>query len=352
MTNATSRTNPVIEKALELKPQFQRLTGCSGEVRLKGDFRQKLKGCRKLAHETAEFMKARYASNELHLPEEQRKYNSVRTRNSALIKELKRLAEGMSESASIDYLAVVQLFRDELINLFSRAGDRNADEYNLMIDQRSSSANLVEIDPSPFIQKAYDVLKQVSDHPETPATGYWKDVSCALALVWGKRMSEIHATAEFYHTGEYTGNFKGQVKGKGRVNAAGENIINHEFKNVTLVPAEWVERGLIWLEAKGRRIETDPETLQKDQNLYTKAVNQRYCKDLNINAKTHWNVLGQDDFSYHDLRAVFLICAAKAEAVQPQEYAKLASQWIGDEGLKAQMAYARYHLAENATVRI
>jgi hypothetical protein len=44
----------------------------------------------------------------------------------------------------------------------------------------------------------------------------WRDVSCAISLVTGRRMGEVHLSGQFNQVGSHEVIFKGQLKGKSR----------------------------------------------------------------------------------------------------------------------------------------
>ena len=88
----------------------------------------------------------------------------------------------------------------------------------------------------------------------------WRDVSCVLALVTGRRMGEVHLSGVFTQVSEYEVAFSGQLKGKSRKVKVGERKLalrDYEFSIPTLVRAELVVKGIAWLEANGKRFERD-----------------------------------------------------------------------------------------------
>lgn len=116
-------------------------------------------------------------------------------------------------------------------------------------------ANSQAIDPSKLVVHAQQLLASITAG-ETPR---WHDVSIALVLCTGRRPSEVHATAEFTVTGEYTLHFKGQLKKKGKASEATDD----GFEIPTLAPAIDCVNALDYLTSKGKRYENDPEKAHK-----------------------------------------------------------------------------------------
>lgn len=229
---------------------------------------------------------------------------------------------------------------------------------------KDQNANKLAINPWAYLEYAKEVLELAHlsvTEGVSESDPDWRDVSCALALVTGRRMNEIHMTANFQEvpkptkvakpepqfklrkgdrkltlkvlgfnplTSDVTVSdseqlrarvvkvpswlkveraviFTGNCKGKGDkspLRMAEENLIP------TLVDAELVISGLEYLQKRGNRLAMgDASDSHK--------VNSRFQKSLNYRVKGRppqpavWDLAGPET-TYHNLRAAYLLLAA------------------------------------------
>lgn len=163
--------------------------------------------------------------------------------------------------------------------------------------------NRQEVDLTKALYWAESVLESLTD--ASPKT-VWMDVSVALILTTGRRMSEVHYSAKFEKVDDYYVEFSGQLKLKGEAAKYFEQ--NPSFTIPTLVKADLVMKGLEWLARKGKR-QTSPEE-----------VNSKYAKALNAHAKEVAKTCGievneETKLSYHTFRDFYAVAAYKAEEV-------------------------------------
>jgi hypothetical protein len=267
--------------------------------REKGDYRQGIDGWRALAVREANGLKDRYRKPEI--PELEQNYEVCLTQITKLIRKLNQLSktELPDEAYSVKVQNIIKSFRGGLSLLFAEDTAKKNIDYKERLEVRSEIGTLIDCDPYPFIAKAKEILKQVADRPERLDVN-WRDVSCALALVTGRRQSEIHSSAQFTVKSENEIIFEGQLKGKLRrcfvddkgfyLNEAPKNAsaktdsknssvavvpaIKAKFVIPTLVDADLVVAGLEYLESNDRRIHGDDEIEMND------LVNKRWNKPL------------------------------------------------------------------------
>jgi hypothetical protein len=140
--------------------------------------------------------------------------------------------------------------------------------------------------PDAIVERATELLH----------SNVWPQVVVALAVVTGRRLTEVLKTAEFSHKTEYSVMFKGQLKHEGRE-------IEAEFEIPTLVPASLVLNALVWL-----REHIDTTELEKD------AVSRRHRTAVKAAANRDFVALvppkfGKDDLYGHLMRSVYAALA-------------------------------------------
>lgn len=179
-------------------------------------------------------------------------------------------------------------------------------------------ANSQPIDPTLLLSKAESVLFDVAAGQKPR----WNDASVALAIVTGRRQSEIHATATFTEiTGEtYAVKFEGQLKKRltGKSNTLYAVAPEYEAYTIpTLVPAALVVSGHAYLQSLGKYCAGNQEH-----------AHNRFSKDLAKYAVQKWfgeclpNVVNKLDESgkevkartYHRFREIYALIALSRQA--------------------------------------
>lgn len=116
--------------------------------------------------------------------------------------------------------------------------------------------------------KLEDLLVLCEEFLRDPDTHGWKKVSCALALVTGRRMAEIHCTAEFNPVDDYSVEFSGQLKTKGREDGT------QSYEIPVLVNSGLIVDALQWL----GRMQTERGKPGRIDDV--RLVNKLYSKEL------------------------------------------------------------------------
>lgn len=278
-------------------------------------------------------------------PEAEKRYHSA---INALPKINKGLTEaldwGLQEPKNRRAVEMyVGLFYRALLDEFSPYRNRNNANYKEETQRRSEAGERIVINPQPFLERAYMVLESLDDL--TPKE--WPEVSCAIALATGRRMSEIHSSAVFGLIDEYTLSFRGYLKGKTRM-VDEVSIFEHEFIIPTLLPAQLILNGMEWLEMNGKR-----EICNDDSY---RAVNSRFGTPLNNHVKgCDWNFMaGQTGarMTYHKFRSFYFRCALKVSNPDHFDVEKLSSQILGDNDPDTIQAYKRFDLVPDAICRL
>jgi hypothetical protein len=159
--------------------------------------------------------------------------------------------------------------------------------------------NCRKIRPSVMYDHAIKTLSNPEGHT-------WKEVSIAMAYATGRRCSEIHGTKTWFKvTGEYSVEFFGQLKTRGR----GE-VTAYEIP--TTIPAELVVKGWVFLQTTDK-IYDDP-----------RIVNSRLTKPLNDDLPQHLKNLMSDAGAktYKDLRCFYaqVMMKAKPKTMMEDKY--------------------------------
>jgi hypothetical protein len=214
---------------------------------------------------------------------------------------------------------------------------------------------------------AHDVLSKASQGLLKASD--WKDVSCALALVTGRRMAEIHLSASFVKADEFAVYFTGQLKGKESgfmVNKKGEAVrtnradynksksagltdkpfiplADYRFTIPTLVPADLVVAGLQWLEDNGKRLS------KKDE---PEAVNRKYSRYLSERVVDVWTILDKSEMTFHKFRgAYFRACVVNCK-VDGFDYMTFATSILGDGDEATIKAYQRFEIKPDSLTKL
>lgn len=265
-------------------------------------------------------------------------------------------------------------FFDALSFLFSEYKKISNEEQKQRIS--NLQFNRQTINPTQFIEQAEATLRMVEDFAKSNPKAslkdcdsvHWADVSCALALVTGRRMAEIHQSATF-ELGQYSelnrqqklycleANwlwFSGQLKGKEDNNAAKRK---ERFPIPVLVSPHLVLLGLDYLEENGKRVVKEESTT---------LVNKKYSVQLMRQVDRKWRVdprpkeetssatgeVKKVKFSYHSLRDCWFLCAVQAANIEAFNYPMVAPSLLGHSGVGSLTSYQIYKLAEGATTHI
>lgn len=314
-------------------------------------------GWRKLSAETARLMMTVYPDNK---PDDEKEYTTCWNQIANLKRELDRGATTHAgDSANTTSIkTIIKHFTNALYQVFSPYRQNTAKRYKEQVAVRSLPENRKELDLSKFVKQAVEVLEATKDDTLLKIT--WEDVSCALALATGRRMAEIHLSAEFQPVegDEYAVMFTGQLKGKDRkaVFDNGRLVDTSDGKDVRYVPfiiptvvkAELVISGLNYLKENGKRLAKSEDTTR---------VNARYSKALSGKVKANWDFIPnpptpKEGTSYHKFRAAyFLLCLVNKE-VNPMDALDYITILLGDTSKDAQDAYKRFNIKPGSITRI
>lgn len=313
----------VDDRVKVLIPKFEALAPYKRKKREEGDKNEGVEGWKYLAVREASILKANYEPM------------TCLGQITALKKALKSAAKSQVKDHA-NYHPVVTIivhFGEALSFLFSEYTIAKNERYREAVKERSQPENRVELDLSMFLKQAHEVLIAVANGA-TKEDVEWRDVSCALALVAGRRMGEIHLSGEFRLLGEYSVGFKGQLKGKSRkVKLAGNKVAlrDYEFSIPTLVKAELVVQGIRWLEANGKRFDRDEDP---------ERVNRRWSKVLSERVKDEWSFMV--DVTYHKFRGAYFRACVENASVDPYDWEDYAKAILGDDDSSTIKAYKRF----------
>jgi hypothetical protein len=338
----------VDDRVKYLLPKFEQLTVLKPSERRNGSKGgEKQKGYRELAVNESIILKQRYPDDR---PEDEKTYSTIVKRqipalNKAFIEAIKTNLRDPQLTHPVT--TIKNNFIKELYFLFRPYMNRVNEIVKEERAERNLEENRIEVDLTDALNKAYEVLTTISNGA-TLKDVEWRDVSCALALASGRRMSEIHLSAKFEKVDNYTVSFKGQLKGKSRrikteeKSARGIAVIDATFEVPTLIPSELVVKGLDWLATNGKRVidSEDPEI-----------VNRRYCKVLNLRTKdSPWAIM--EEMTYHKFRACYLLACITNNPTHSYDYFKFAKKVLCDDANDAISAYERFTIKEGSLSKI
>lgn len=185
-----------------------------------------------------------------------------------------------------------QLGEDHMVLEYMNFTKAEWTQINDPIDQQVATRNenqgLIN-NPDAIVEKATELL----------SSREWADVAAALAVLTGRRSSEILATARLYYKTDYSVTFTGALKRRGE-----EQTLSFEIP--TLAPAQLVIEALNklheWVDIKG---------------MSAAAVNQRYAEAVARACDRHFSDLvplrsGRDNLYTHLFRTI---------------YARIATHW-------------------------
>jgi hypothetical protein len=334
------------ERVSELLSKFEALAPYGRKQREQGIKSEGLEGWKSLASKEASLLKATYPDDK---PESERTYGACLRQITALKKHLKLAAKtNLKDHANYHPVqTIITHFGNALSFLFSPYKERQNEKYREAVDERSTPENRIELDLSPFLKLAHEILSQVANGATKDEVN-WRDVSCALSLVTGRRMGEIHLSGQFTQAGIHEVLFKGQLKGKSRklkVTTLDGKIKqvalrDYEFKIPTLVPAELVVKGIEWLEANGKRFDKDEDP---------ERVNRTYSKVLSEKVK-EWLLM--EAMTYHKFRGAYFRACVENGEIDPYDWEDYARSILGDDDSATIKAYKRFIIKLNTITRI
>jgi len=245
-------------------------------------------------------------------------------------------------------------FRESLNLLFAIDQAAVNDSYRGRVSDRSGDASRIECDLSQWLVKAFDTLTKVAQGADRKEIK-WEDVSCALALTTGRRMSELHYSAAFTKSGDHELIFTGQLKGKSRA-VDGDKLINHPFTIPCLVPTELAIAGLEWLEREGKRADRgDQDGAERVNKVWAKYLSKRCKTDWEIIPDATWQAVDPaDKWSFHKFRGIYFVaCLANLEQTANfSSIKRLAPSLLGDADLSAIEPYERIDIAPDSLTNI
>ena len=346
MVAETKKIKAETKLAVDLVRNFEALAPLSLRDRKNGKRvgNEMIPGWQVRAIETSQFIKSQYE-----LPQ------SALSAKKRLLAELSKFDKSWLLDAATYHpvKTTITHFRECLNLLFSEYQASINEKYLERVDLRSSDEKRIICDVSPYLRKAFEVLTAVANGASRNDVK-WEDVSCALALVTGRRMSELHYSAEFEVTGHYELSFRGQLKGKARL-VGSDKLIDHTFIILTLIPADLVVAGMAWLDREGKRADRANGTPEQVNKTWGKYLSRRAKSDWEIIKDAEWQeVDALDKWTYHKFRGLYLICclANLQEMVSYASIQRKAPSLIGDQDMKALEPYLRVDIAPGSLTKI
>jgi hypothetical protein len=343
----------VDERVKILIPKFEKLAPYKLSERKKGKGigSERLEGWESLAVTEAKILKIRYPDDK---PEEEKTYGTATSQITKLKKALKKEVKHLIKDPALYHrtLTIITQFGDALSFLFREYKSHSNKIDREAANERTASENRLELDLTPFIKESHRLLT-LAANGATTADIEWRDVSCAIALVSGRRMAEVHLSGEFDVIDDYHLSFKGQLKGKARkVKVSADDgtkkdvmLRDFEFTIPSLVKAELVVNGIKWLDANGKRFSKDEPQ---------ERVNARWSKVLSERVRDEWNLF--EGMTYHKFRgAYFAACVRNAElegSVKSVDYERYAFQILGDNDSETVGRYKRFDIKPDSVTKI
>jgi len=274
----------------------------------------------------------------------------------SLLAELKNYQKEwlVDEANYFPVLSIIRCFRETVNLLFAVIQAEINKTYLERVDSRSSDKNRIECDMSIYLQKAFDIL-QLASSGASKAVLKWEDVSCALAIVSGRRQSEIHYSAVFEVAGTYELYYSGQLKGKNK-KVDNEKIFDHVFTIPTLIPARLVVGGLEWLEREGKRLDRATGSAEQVNKTWGKYLSRRAKSDWEIIPDDFWKKVDiRDKWTYHKLRGIYYSCCLYRYLKENNTFfaaKKKALEILGDSDHKTLTTYERVEIKPGSLTRI
>jgi len=330
--------NSYIDKQVSvLLPQLEALAPYKLNQRKNGV--GNLTGWHKLALQQARLLKLTYPDERA---ESEKEYGTCLRQITSLKKELKLAAKTELKDPALYHpvVTIITHFGNELSNHFAIYKENQNVRYRQTVTERRKVENRIEINLTNSLEYAYNLLTNLAEDTD------WLDVSCSIALTTGRRMAEIHLSANFEKLDDFTIAFRGQLKGKNRkirVDNKPVSLKDVTFKIPTLLPAEFICTGLQWLDDKGKRFDSDDDP---------ERVNRRFSKTLNQACK-NWDIFPPSDRTYHKFRAAYLRAAIINDGnVDPYDFTDFAKEVLGDDDETTINAYKRYEIKPGSLTRI
>lgn len=343
----------VDERVRALIPKFEALAPYKRKEREKGKSLgsgEVLEGWQNLALNEARILKSRYPDSS---PDEEKIYGSATSQITKLKKALKAVARQLVKDPANYYpvQTIIIHFGDALWFLFREYKVRSNEIDRAASRERTASENRLELDLTPHLKEAYRILSLVAKGATTSDVE-WRDVSCAIALVAGRRMAEVHLSGDFKAMGDYQLSFKGQLKGKARkvkiTTESGKQEVllrDYEFSIPTLVASELVIKGIDWLEANGKRFPKDEPQ---------ERVNARWSKVLSQRVRDEWNLF--EGMTYHKFRGAYFAASVRnAEtdgSIKSVDFERYALQILGDADSETVGRYKRFDIKPDSLTKI
>lgn len=328
----------VIQRVKDLLPKIEALAIYKPRDRERGKGGNI--GWKALAAMETALLKATYPDQ--NKPESERTYGTCLRQITELKKELKKAAktELKDQGNYHPVLTIIGHLGEALSFQFAEYKYKQNTQYRNKVEKRSHKENRIELDLTDHLQLAHKTLSQIKKETSLEEVE-WRDVSCSLALVTGRRMAEIHLSAQFQKSSKYAVLFKGQLKGKSR-KIKGQSLRSHEFTIPTLVEADLVVKGLNWLGKQKKRFPFSEDPAR---------VNRRWSKVLSSRCRQEWGIL-KKEMTYHKFRACYLRACLVNEKVDPFDYLDYAQSILGDRDEANIRAYQRFVLAQDSLTRI
>jgi hypothetical protein len=344
----------VDERVKVLIPKFEALAPYKRKEREQGKSLgsgEMLEGWQNLALNEARLLKSWYPDNK---PESEKTYGTATSQVTKLKKALKINAKHLIKDPANYHpvQTIITHFGEALSFLFREYKIRSNEKDREAASERTASENRLELDLTPFIKESHRILA-LAANDATTLDIEWRDVSCAIALVSGRRMGEIHLSGEFNVVDDYQLSFKGQLKGKARkVKVSGDDGIkkdvmlrDFEFKIPTLIRSELIVLGIEWLDKNGKRFPKDEQP---------ERVNARWSKVLSERVRDEWELF--EGMTYHKFRgAYFAACVRNAETegtVKSVDYERYAFQILGDNDSETVGRYKRFDIKPGSMTKI
>lgn len=341
--------NSFVEDLLkDLLPKIQGIAPYNLTERKKGKHlgNDYLPGWETMAVEVARLLKLTYPDER---PEAEKTYGTCLRQITAIKKALNGVAKtDLDDPALLNPVkTIAKNFGNALSFQFRQYKETQTQSYRETVTERRKPENRTEIDLSNALAYCHSTLMAIQNGSDDDTN--WLDVSCAIALATGRRMAEVHLSANFEYIDDYSLIFSGQLKGKSRrVQDGGKKVKlrDAEFEIPTLINAELVCFGLDWLGDKGKRFEldVDPERVNRR---FSKTLNQ-HCKQFDIFPD------GDGERTYHKFRAAyFAACVANmGDALDPLDFIDYAKRILVDQDESTINSYKRYKIKPNSLTKI
>lgn len=331
--------NLYVERVIaRVLPAFEALAPYKLNQRKKGV--NDLPGWEKLASVEAKNLKVYYPDT---APEEERTYSTCLRQITAIKKGLKAAARTQLNDEALYHpvCTIITHFGNALSFQFASYKEKQNIDYRQRVDVRRQAGNRVTIDLSNSLRYCQNILIEVVEG----GSPNWMDVSCAVALSSGRRMAEVHLSAQFSKINDYTIGFKGQLKGKERKVKIDDRAVNLkavEYKIPTLLKADLVIVGLDYLDKKDKRFDSneDPER-----------VNRRFSKTLNLHCK-QFDIFPEDERTYHKFRAAYFRACVVNEGIDGFDFLDYAKTVLIDQDEQTIDSYKRYEIADGSLTKI